>query len=366
MGICYKCKKESDELKKCELIDIQGIRVIDYFCPDCVSELKENNFVTITDLNGVVALFMEFVAGLMILAPSCWSLYYANKLGKRRPRTGKCPYCNVQLIVYPSQFTCSCPSCGNIMRQTLYALETVPDTNEYKNRNNNVTGESAQQEAIRQQLLELDNRFITLMTADFEELGWTEWDESIHKADGQLDRIKRAADPNSHIALTRYDPSMGIAKMRGSGFNYYLVSGHRCSCPDFRKRQLPCKHMYYLAMVLPDYKEYIQSEDDDLKNILLDDQCDDTFYGLNFSIIGRSQKAAKMIISQRGGTFRNDSWKDTSAVVLASDEKTQRYFEACERNIEMLSFDELKTLFANTTDHDSMVLENDKQVDVKV
>lgn len=217
-----------------------------------------------------------------------------------------------------------------------------------------IDNEVARRDAARQQLIEIDNHFIDLMISDFMELGWAEWDESIHKADGQLDRIKRGVDPDSNITLLQYNPSFGIAKIRGTNFDFYLVSGHRCSCPDFRERQLPCKHMYFLAMILPDYKDYIKHEN----SILSENQCDDTLNGLRFSIVGRNQEIVKRFILEHGGTFGNERWRDTSAVVLASDQKTQRYYDACEKNIEIFSFDELKTLFTVDADCNSTIPEN--------
>ena len=54
--------------------------------------------------------------------------------------------------------------------------------------------------------------------------GWDEWDESIHRADGQYDRMVQG--------------------------DLYTTSCKECDCPDFQRRHLPCKHMYYLAMTL--------------------------------------------------------------------------------------------------------------------
>lgn len=74
---------------------------------------------------------------------------------------------------------------------------------------------------------------------------WDVWDDSIHHADGQAERIKRAATQEFSILETSSDCVYDVCS--GSG-NVYHVSLENCTCPDFSHRKLPCKHMYYLAM----------------------------------------------------------------------------------------------------------------------
>lgn len=187
-------------------------------------------------------------------------------------------------------------------------------------------------QSITAQIAEVDNKFKELIIQEFEKYGWTDWKPSVHSSPGQLDRLKRASDPNSNIKLIRYNPKSGFAKIRGTKGDYYLVNKNRCSCQDFRNRQLPCKHMYFLVINLED----LDTTNFDNNNLL---------QGLCFSIVGRNQTTVKRFIEENGGTYGNDFWAETSAVVLASDMMTQRLETAMQKNVQILTFDELKEIF---------------------
>ncbi len=191
----------------------------------------------------------------------------------------------------------------------------------------------------------ITNQIVEMISQDFANAGWDEWDPSIHAMPEQLERLRKATDSVIPIQLFQYNPKNGIAKMRGSGYKYYLVSGHRCSCPDFRDRQLPCKHMYCLATMLPNYKEYLDGE----KPIILKNACDDVLFGLKFNIVGRNQKPVKDFIIRHGGTYGKDTWREITAVVVASETLNQRIIVAQERYVEVMTFDELKVLFTTYT-----------------
>lgn len=72
------------------------------------------------------------------------------------------------------------------------------------------------------------------------------WDVSIHDADGQDVRFDRALYQN--IVISSYNKKTGFAKIRGSRGDTYVVNLDRCSCEDFQRRGLPCKHIYKLAL----------------------------------------------------------------------------------------------------------------------
>ena len=62
----------------------------------------------------------------------------------------------------------------------------------------------------------------------------------------QVQRMKRAADGD--IAVKKFDPDQKMMVVVGASDNKpYVVTLQKCTCPDFKKRGLPCKHMYYLA-----------------------------------------------------------------------------------------------------------------------
>ena len=71
------------------------------------------------------------------------------------------------------------------------------------------------------------------------------FDDSIHKTEPQQDRIKRAVEQNISVKSILSNGYSG--KIVGTTGNVYLVTLKNCSCQDFKRRQKPCKHMYYLA-----------------------------------------------------------------------------------------------------------------------
>lgn len=59
-------------------------------------------------------------------------------------------------------------------------------------------------------------------------------------------RLLRADDP--YIYVKDYDSEKSSAIVSGSSGNEYITTFSSCTCEDFQKRHLPCKHMYKLAM----------------------------------------------------------------------------------------------------------------------
>ena len=76
---------------------------------------------------------------------------------------------------------------------------------------------------------------------------WERWDLSIHEREEQLQRQQRACEIN-YTPLS-IDALLGYATFRGTDSDYttYLTS---CTCMDFQRHALPCKHMYRLAYEL--------------------------------------------------------------------------------------------------------------------
>lgn len=77
---------------------------------------------------------------------------------------------------------------------------------------------------------------------------WPEWDVSIHSDDSQISRQGRAMtypftfDIDTNTKTARFSST--------SDLPYYDTSLSQCNCYDFQGRQLPCKHMYRLAVEL--------------------------------------------------------------------------------------------------------------------
>lgn len=72
---------------------------------------------------------------------------------------------------------------------------------------------------------------------------WKTWNVGIHNRPGQIVRQKRSW--GCHIeSLNR---EQGVAKVLGNTGQVYTTTLRKCTCPDFSKRNLPCKHMYRLS-----------------------------------------------------------------------------------------------------------------------
>lgn len=72
---------------------------------------------------------------------------------------------------------------------------------------------------------------------------WRRWSDV--SGEGSELRKKRAID--GELTPIRIYPESKRAIFSGSEGGKYRTTLKKCSCPDFQKRNVPCKHMYYLA-----------------------------------------------------------------------------------------------------------------------
>ena len=72
------------------------------------------------------------------------------------------------------------------------------------------------------------------------------WDQSIHELDEQQKRISSAQKAETSPSKVDKENFMGV--FPGSGGKSYQTSLASCTCVDFARRKLPCKHIYRLAM----------------------------------------------------------------------------------------------------------------------
>lgn len=72
------------------------------------------------------------------------------------------------------------------------------------------------------------------------------WSEEIHGGIDQEKRIKSAKSAKTTPLSVDKEALTGV--FPGSGKEPYQVSLESCTCGDFRRRGLPCKHIYRLAM----------------------------------------------------------------------------------------------------------------------
>lgn len=72
---------------------------------------------------------------------------------------------------------------------------------------------------------------------------WKTWNVGIHNRSGQITRQKRSWG----CQIESLDREQGVAKVLGKTGQVYTTTLRKCTCPDFFKRNLPCKHMYRLS-----------------------------------------------------------------------------------------------------------------------
>lgn len=186
-----------------------------------------------------------------------------------------------------------------------------------------------------------NKKIAQLITNDFSEIGWNKWDDLPHDEPSQLERLKRATLYGDDIHIVQYNDLLGIAKIKGSSGNYYLTSGQRCSCPDYRNRLKPCKHMYKLAVYLTDENVHMETD----CSIKGSHSHDNVLGGLRFTIAGRGQTAIKEFIVNHSGIYGNFGCREMSALVVTSDTITEKRADAVVHDIEILTFEQLQNLF---------------------
>ena len=87
------------------------------------------------------------------------------------------------------------------------------------------------------------NKISATPLRSFSQLDWEKWPTSTHYKKGQYTRFHHAIEENIQILNRRYP-----TQIQGTTGNIYTTTFMTCSCPDFKKRNLPCKHIYKLAL----------------------------------------------------------------------------------------------------------------------
>lgn len=74
---------------------------------------------------------------------------------------------------------------------------------------------------------------------------WNKW-STTNSSNAQISRANRAK--NLELTPLHIDSKFRVAVFLGHGKQKkYIARLDKCSCPDFKERRTPCKHMYYLA-----------------------------------------------------------------------------------------------------------------------
>lgn len=82
---------------------------------------------------------------------------------------------------------------------------------------------------------------------DFAKIGWPAWGYATHLLPEQRSRMEKGIYSKS-MELLGYDPEAHTACVLGEHGKAYDIDISGCSCPDFRKRGFPCKHMYFAVI----------------------------------------------------------------------------------------------------------------------
>lgn len=73
---------------------------------------------------------------------------------------------------------------------------------------------------------------------------WDQWSDVC----GQAAELRKQRALNGELTPIRINPKSKKGVFAGSEGGRYHTTLSDCTCPDFQKRKVPCKHMYYLAM----------------------------------------------------------------------------------------------------------------------
>jgi len=122
-------------------------------------------------------------------------------------------------------------------------------------------------------------------------ISWDIWDESIHDTPAQIKRI--AAAQKIALSKIKVDKNAKSASVVGSGFEPYISTLGSCTCPDFHMRQLPCKHMYRLAILLQVHPEPPSLDKEAAKSFDIDKEITRYFTAYKNGIIS-GEKFAKI------------------------------------------------------------------------
>lgn len=79
------------------------------------------------------------------------------------------------------------------------------------------------------------------------------WPAEAHETKDQQTRLKSAKASKTTPQSIDRENKTGI--FPGSGASPYVTTLESCTCPDFSRRHLPCKHMYRLAIELGELNE---------------------------------------------------------------------------------------------------------------
>ena len=75
---------------------------------------------------------------------------------------------------------------------------------------------------------------------------WEKWSQ-VPLNDAQMRRLERGIECGFTPKKLNLDAKYAVI-VGSSEYKAYKTTLTKCTCPDFQKRKLPCKHIYYLAL----------------------------------------------------------------------------------------------------------------------
>ena len=73
---------------------------------------------------------------------------------------------------------------------------------------------------------------------------WSQWSDVC----GEAAEARKRRALNGELTPVHIDLKAKTGTFAGSEGGQYHTTLSGCTCPDFQKRKVPCKHMYYLAI----------------------------------------------------------------------------------------------------------------------
>jgi len=147
-----------------------------------------------------------------------------------------------------------------ILRYILNSIVNIVKANRYANNYNKTDSTVVNSKPL--------NSIVTEPNISFEEMRnyfFEKWSLSLQCNSEQRKRLERARADTVYM-LFNINPDNGTAGCYSSNYNVtgrvYDVTYKHCTCPDFEKRGLPCKHIYALNVNMG-----IIKEDEDLSGI---------------------------------------------------------------------------------------------------
>ena len=89
---------------------------------------------------------------------------------------------------------------------------------------------------------------------EMEQQGLGIWPITVFDDPEEMKRAHRAFD-SKNMKIVSADRENKIYAVLGEHGEVYTIQNGHCSCMDFRARKLPCKHMFFVNMMLDEKEE---------------------------------------------------------------------------------------------------------------